>query len=238
MSTAIQIPILMYHKVAPVDRRSKVAGHYVSPSQFRRQVKALRLLGYQTVKLGSLFEEELPKKPVVLSFDDGYENFLTNAIPIMRESNMNGTVFMVANQIGGTNQWDVQIGDVEERLMTLDQLKEAVALGAEVGSHTLDHAHLDQVEMAEARRQIVDSRTRLTEALGVPIDTFCYPYGGKTSQVLGLVEEAGYRVACSTDKGINSRDTNRYALKRINIRSDTILPVFLMKLWRAYRLGR
>ena len=237
MSLPVKVPILMYHKVERVNRRSLVPGHYVSPSLFKKQMAILAALGYTPVALSSLYRSDvkLPRKPIVITFDDGYVNYLTNALPILQAQKFVATVFLVANQLDGTNAWDVKLGDVEERLMSVQQIQECRQAGTEFGSHTLDHADLGAVSLDEAKRQIADSKVKLESDLGFPIETFCYPYGRKNRDVMRLVEEAGYRLACSTEKGINTEDTDRYALRRINVRRDTSVPVFVMKLLRGSR---
>jgi peptidoglycan/xylan/chitin deacetylase (PgdA/CDA1 family) len=200
----------------------------------------LALLGYTAVPLSCLYQPgtKLPRKPVVITFDDGYENFLENALPVLSAQGFVSTVFLVANQLGGTNAWDTQNGDVEERLMDASQIQLAHQAGTEFGSHTLDHVDLAGAQSQEAWRQIKDSKTRLESILGFEIETFCYPYGRKTEAVCEMVERAGYRLACSTEKGLNTEQTNRFTLRRINIRSDTSIPVFAMKLLRGRKSVR
>lgn len=235
MSAVARVPILMYHKIAPIDRRSKVPGHYVHPGLFHRHLSLLKAFGFETVSLATLFREPLPKRPVVITFDDGYRNYLTHALPALKAKEFTATVFLVANQIGGTNAWDVALGDVEEPLMSEADLLAAKLGGTEFGSHTLDHVHLDQVDADTAWDQIATSKALLEERLGLPVTTFCYPYGGRTPDVEKMVERAGYSSACSVSKGVNTPSTERYALRRINVRSDTWTPVLLAKLWRALR---
>jgi len=240
MSHSSHIPILMYHKVERVSRRSAVPGHYVSPGLFRRQMSVLSAMGYTTVPLSHLYrpDTKLPRKPIVITFDDGYVNFLTNALPILQSQRFVSTVFLVANQLGGTNEWDFKEGDVQERLMSVEQVKAARDAGTEFGSHTLDHADLPSVDSEEAWRQIAESKQKLEELCGFEIETFCYPYGRKSPEVRRMVEQAGYRLACSTEKGLNTEETDRFALRRINIRRDTSVQVFVMKLLRGRRNAR
>jgi len=147
------------------------------------------------------------------------------------------TVFLVANQLGGTNAWDTKEGDVEERLMDVPQILSARQAGTEFGSHTLDHADLQAISADEAWNQIDGSKKKLEAELAFSIEAFCYPYGRKTPEVCDMVKRAGYRLACSTEKGLNTDDTNHYALRRINVRRDTSVPIFAMKLLRGPNHG-
>ena len=235
MSHPFSVPILMYHKVDRLNRRSTVPGHYVSPSLFKRQMGVLTSLGYNSVPLSALYlpQTVLPRKPVVITFDDGYANFYEHALPVLQSFGFVSTVFLVANQLGGTNAWDTREGDVEEQLMTAEQVRTAKIAGTEFGSHTLDHADLSKVGSDEAWRQIADSKQKLEDTFGFSVDTFCYPYGRKNPEVMEMVERAGYRLACSIEKGLNRVDTNHFALKRVNVRRDTSEPVFVWKLLRG-----
>ena len=240
MSQSFRVPILRYHKVELLNRRSTVKGHYVSPGLFKRQMAVLKLMGYQAVPLSSLFDPtvKFPPKPVVITFDDGYVNFLTNALPILKRYGFPSTVFLVANQLGGTNAWDSQNGDVEEPLMNVEQILSAQAAGTEFGSHTLNHADLKAVGTDDAWNEIDGSKKKLEDLLSFEIKSFCYPYGRKTPEVCAMVERAGYRMACSTEKGINTEQTNPFVLRRINIRRDTLVPIFVMKMLRGRNSGR
>jgi peptidoglycan/xylan/chitin deacetylase (PgdA/CDA1 family) len=229
----------MYHRIAPLNPQSTVKGHYVHPRMFDRQMRTLARLGYQTFPLGTMYSGgPKPKKPIAITFDDGYTNFFDHALPSLTARNFVSTVFLVANLIGQTNRWDEERGDVREPLMDLAQIREAQSKGTEFGSHTLDHADLSVVSSEEAWCQIADSKAVLERALGTEISTFCYPYGRKTPEVQAMVGRAGYRLACSTKKGLNHSDTDRMELRRINVRSDTLMPVFLYKLIRGARVGR
>jgi peptidoglycan/xylan/chitin deacetylase (PgdA/CDA1 family) len=223
-----------------MEPRSVVKGHYVHPRAFQRQMETLVRLGYKAVALKDLFRKdvELPAKPVVITFDDGYRNFYSNALPALERTGNTSTVFLVANLIGKTNEWDEKRGDVQEPLMSLSEIREAASKGTDFGSHTLDHADLSAVESDEAWRQIADSKAVLQKVLGTEVGTFCYPYGRKTPEVQAMVRRAGYSLACSTEKGMNTADTDRTALRRINVRSDTLMPVFLYKLIRGARVAR
>ena len=227
----------MYHKIARQNRRSLTSGHYVNPGLFSRQMRLAKGLGFQTISLTDLGERPLPNRPLVVTFDDGYADFYQNALPVLQRLGMKSTVFLVANQLGGTNAWDVVLGDVEERLMTREQIKDAAKKGTEFGSHTLSHADLSTCSDAEARLEIFGSKRKLESELGLPIETFCYPYGHFKESTVNLVEEAGYRFACTTAKGVNTVQTPPHRLNRINIRSDTWSAVFVLKLLRSRRNG-
>jgi len=177
----------------------------------------------------------LPSKPIVLTFDDGYTNFIEAAVPVMCEFGMVGTVFVVSGQLGGTNSWDHNRGDTEEHLMTEEQIRLCADLGMEVGSHTVTHAHLTAVGLAEAESEIRASKEHIECVLSKEVTSFCYPYGEQNAAIQELVREAGYRSACGTLRGLNDAQTNPFLWRRINVRRTTSTPQLMWKIARAAR---
>lgn len=236
----LRVPILMYHKIDVAPKGAKVPHHYVTPKRFASHVRALKSFGYQTVTLGQAVDlldgrAEPPEKPIVLTFDDGYQNFETNAMPSLVKGGSLASVFVVTGQLGGTNAWDTRLGDVEEPLMSAESLRRVAAQGIEIGSHTVNHARLSELSLEEVTKELADSRATLGTLLGQETKVFCYPYGSYTDDVRSAVIEAGYQAACSVEKGWNSSETDRFLLKRVNVRSDTSSPILFWKLWRQGR---
>ncbi|MBS1716023.1 MAG: polysaccharide deacetylase family protein [Armatimonadetes bacterium] len=234
------VPILMYHRIAARPAKTTVPHHYVHPERFGRHVKGLARTGYATVSLSRLTEafatgSGLPPKPIVLTFDDGYANFGTEAAPRMAAHGASGTVFVVSGLIGGQNKWDSDRGDAVERLLTAEQIVELDKAGFEVGSHTVVHARLTDCDDDRLRDELVRSREDLSTLLNKDVTQFCYPYGAHDGRVRAAVRDAGYAAACSVEKGCNDPETDRYRWKRINVRSDTTTPILFWKIWRASR---
>lgn len=236
----MRIPVLMYHRIAPCPRGTTVPGHYVNPGRFRRHAQALARAGFQTVTQAKMADglagrDELPPKPIVLTFDDGYHNFVQSAWPVLRDLGMTATVFVVAGQVAGTNAWDTRLGDVEERLLSLEEIQSLAKEGIEMGSHTVTHAHLDRVTPFDAEREIVESKMILEELLSDSVRSFCYPYGEQTESLRRLVRAAGYDSACGTLAGLNDSQTDPYQWRRINVRRSTSTPLLFWKLAKASR---
>ncbi|RYG44805.1 polysaccharide deacetylase family protein, partial [bacterium] len=172
-----------------------------------------------------------PKRPIGITFDDGYENFLTHALPALRHNGLFGTVFLVADRFGGTNDWD----EGGERLLDEAQIAHCLEGGTEFGSHTSTHLDLKAASDEDAYREIIESRRKIGDTIHQEVRAFCYPYGRYDDRVRAFVAQAGYRTACSTRKGANGPDDDLLALRRINVRSDTWTPIFAVKLLRALR---
>lgn len=232
------IPILLYHKIGLPPRGARVPGQYVSPRLFRRHLSYLARRGYTSVSLLEVVRQgpQLPTRPVVITFDDGYRCIYEHALPALIEHGYSATVFLVAKGVGGTNFWEEAVGDVKEPLLAASELGEMVGSGIEFGSHGLTHPHLTTLAEADAAREITESRAVIEDLLGAPCPTFAYPYGDWNGRVRDLVGEAGYEVACTTRRAAARRSGDHLALPRINIRRHNVVLRFGYKLWRAQRV--
>lgn len=230
-------PILMYHKIDDPSPGALVPFHYVSPARFARQVSALVKFGFVTRSVESAIDESTRSKKVIcLTFDDGYQNFADFAYPVLEKHDQVATVFLVSDLIGKTNQWDVEIGDVTEKLLDSDTIQMLAIKGIEFGSHTATHARLTKVIQNKVEQEVRQSKEAISELLGRDCTVFCYPYGSQNEAVRSIVRNSGFKLACSVEKGWNRTETDPYRLKRVNVRRDTSTPILFWKLWSQARL--
>ncbi|MFY9175273.1 MAG: polysaccharide deacetylase family protein [Peptococcia bacterium] len=216
-----KIPILMYHVIE--DYSGTYEELYVSPQVFYQQLEYLKEQGYHTVKLQDVLDhwhngKDLPEKPIVLSFDDGYRSMYTAALPILTEFEYQGTFFLHTNNI------DTAGGLAKE------MIQEMVASGMEIGSHTLSHPDLTKISTTRLQQELIDSKNILSEITGCSIQTFAYPAGRYNKEVLVQVEAAGYRGAVTTEYGSASAEQNPFCLKRIRINKSDGVKGFVKKL--------
>ncbi|MFB2562776.1 polysaccharide deacetylase family protein [Rhizobium sp. IMFF44] len=218
------VPILAYHQIAvPPSRKAPFRSMVVHPEAFRRQMEWLKKLGIQGVSLREAMpyiRGEKAGKVAAITFDDSYANVYENALPVLQEFGFTATNFVVANQIGGSNVWDVPLGVAQTPCMSVEQLKHWHSLGHEVGSHTLDHVRLPQLPMEEARRQITHSRELLEDLLDEGVSSFCFPYGDETPLDRVLAYEAGYSAATTTRRGRARPGDDPFGLPRATIRRN------------------
>jgi peptidoglycan/xylan/chitin deacetylase (PgdA/CDA1 family) len=210
-------PILTYHKVGPRPIRVRLKGLYASPGLFATQLAELKSAGFQS---GTLGECSGPLKPrqIVLTFDDGYANVWRHAIGALAQTQFKGIQFLPVSFLGKSNEWDVALGEASEPIMDAAQVRDWLAAGHDIGSHTLTHQFLTRLAPGEAREEIFASKKRLEDLFGRAIEHFCYPYGDWNAAVGNWVMEAGYRTASTTDFGVNTPETSAFALKRITAR--------------------
>lgn len=201
----------MYHQIARPPKFSGNRGLCVAPGLFRRQMIELRDAGFRATTLDSSAEAS-GEKTIVITFDDGFQNAVSESTPILAECGFKAIQFLVADR--RTNQWDIDIGYPAAPLIDDSQAREWLAAGHEIGAHTLTHPRLTRISVSEARREIFESKSRLEDRLQHPVRHFCYPYGDFDPAIQELVIEAGFETACSTEPGSNLDHPNRYGLRR------------------------
>ncbi|CAM4007626.1 polysaccharide deacetylase family protein [Bordetella bronchialis] len=229
----MSIPILMYHQVGTLPPRgTPYRGLTVDTAAFRRQMSWMRRLGYRGLSMRELMpylRGERSGKVFGITFDDGYRNVHDNAMPVLAELGFTATNYFVARQFGGSNVWDHAHGVPPSPLMTAAEMRAWASAGNEVGSHTLDHVHLPELDAGEARRQIAASRRELEDALGGPVTAFCYPYGEYNAQLMDMAREAGYDNATLTKRGLANAKDDPMGLPRVLVAGSTGLLAFLRK---------
>ena len=218
------IPVFTYHSVGEPPCGARDPFLFVGKQRFAEQIKLLKEQGFTSASLDEISGSTgNPGKKIVITFDDGYRNVLKNALEILRSNKFRSIQFIVADLIGTRNEWDVKNGDAPEPLMDAAEIREWLAAGQEIGSHSLTHRNLAKLKLPDAREQIFASKKKLEDLFGVPIRHFCYPHGSYTPAVRDLVREAGYTTACTVKFGVNTSRTNPHEFKRIFCLSQTEL---------------
>ncbi|MGB9804564.1 polysaccharide deacetylase family protein [Desulfofundulus sp.] len=233
----VRIPILMYHKVNP-DPATGGLGLRVPPQNFARQMEYLATHGFHTVSLTDVADylqkaKPLPPRPVVITFDDGYLDNYTYALPILEKYGFTATVFVVAHTVGKTNIFDAGRQPVN-RMAGWRELKAMAGHGITIGAHTLDHPRLTRLPLEEARRQIKESKLLLEAELGRPVEVFSYPYGSYNQDLARVVRESGYRAAVTTDQGLVGPGDDPFTLKRVRVMGSYDMQKFITELVKYY----
>jgi len=210
-SAIYRVPILMYHYVENIqNKQDKIRLELnIPPNVFEQQVRTLSDAGYtfMTAKeLGQVIEgkEQLPKKPVLLSFDDGHWDFATVVLPILEKYHAKATVYVISGFIGGSD------------FMTSQELQEVIKSGiVDVGAHTVHHISLRGRPQSEVQYEIDQSKAMLEQDYHIQVVSFAYPDGRFDQQAIQIVQNDGFTTAVSTAPGIEQSRVNKYFLYRL-----------------------
>ncbi len=225
------VRILMFHSVAKVhvegiDNKNVVE---IKPAEFRRIINYLAPR-YRFISLEELAEMirqkiPLPKRTLVLTFDDGYANNYKEVLPALKKFNLRATVFMPSGFIGKPGYLDREM------------IGELLAEHIELGGHTVSHPTLAKIDDKKAWQEISRCKEELELVTGKPVNTFSYPKGkisDYTSQTVEMVTQAGFHAACSTMRGTNTLKTSVFELNRVGIDGRDSFFNFWLKLKGGY----
>jgi peptidoglycan/xylan/chitin deacetylase (PgdA/CDA1 family) len=216
------VPILMYHVINKAPAGVPNAELWVDKDVFADEMRALRKAGYTAVTLEQVWSGwrrggPLPKKPVVISFDDGYLSHYTNAKPVLRKLGWPGVLYLEVKSIGPGG-------------LTEHQIRSLMNAGWEIDSHTLTHPDLTTLDDAALRRELVDSRREIRTRFGAKADFFAYPAGRYDDRVEAATKAAGYKAAVTVDEGIARGRDDPFALKRVRVNASDTAVTLLAKL--------
>lgn len=208
------IPVLMYHSISTVPNNSLC----LPEKQFSEEIEWLSSQNHHCLTIEEFYSAlvnnaALPKKPILLTFDDGYSDNYKAALPILKKFNFKGTFFLIINSIG------------TER-MSWDQIKELVHEGNSIGSHSLKHPDLSILSAKQQEDEIITSKQKLEDNLGISINSFCFPSGRYNQTTLELLKKSGYLLGFSTRTGKVHLGDNQFILKRIRIPAGMTLTTF------------
>lgn len=164
----------------------------------------------------------------VITFDDGFLSVFENAMPVLNQYGFTATNYFVANEIAGQNNWDNPKAQ-RAPCMDINQAKQWLSHGHEVGSHTLTHPHLSQLSADAAFTEINQSKQRLEAALNINVTSFAYPYGDENKEVRHIVKAVGYSNAVTTRRGRATSQDNAFELPRHSVRRNDSAFHFLLK---------
>jgi peptidoglycan/xylan/chitin deacetylase (PgdA/CDA1 family) len=225
--------ILLYHGVGPRTKRTDPGFLRVQPDDFRAQLELLLDAGFTVVTVGEFVERARGLKPppglVALSFDDGMEDNHSVALPILSEYGLHATVYVTTGLIGKPNPW--MTPETSARMMTVDELRDLVAAGWEIGAHTVTHPDLSELGFEECLDEMRGSRDELERALGVSVRTFAYPACHYGPQAVAAARAAGFSAAV-TCQGLGSWDP--YELRRSLVSGKDSTRSVLLKIGGLY----
>lgn len=214
------VPVLNYHQVND-EKHSALTLHV---DQFREQMENLHNQGYNTITLAQLYDylengTELPNKPIVITFDDGYVDNYKNVLPILKEYNMKATLFMISDAANTPG------------FVSTEQMHQMEAGGFDIQGHTNHHKILTKIDPTELPDALLGGKTSLEGILGEPIEYLAYPGGFNDMLVQYVTKQSGYKMAFTVQPGTVQPGDNLYALNRLAIfQGDTPYLSFWLRL--------
>jgi glycosyltransferase involved in cell wall biosynthesis/peptidoglycan/xylan/chitin deacetylase (PgdA/CDA1 family) len=216
------VRVLCYHSISDLAGSAVVEEYGVPPTEFRRQLKLLRRVGFRFVSLGEVIgnvqgRSGLPHRPLLITFDDCFTDLLDTAVPVLRAERVAAAAFAVAGRTGGTNQWDSALGAPSLRLLDASGLRTLERVGVDVGAHGMTHRPLPGLTNDELAFEVLDARAVL-EGYGLSPRTFAYPHGEHDERARNCVAEAGFDAAFTVEPGLARPGVGKpYALPRIEV---------------------
>jgi peptidoglycan/xylan/chitin deacetylase (PgdA/CDA1 family) len=201
------IPVLNYHIIS----NREINPIAITPKEFDEQMAYLHNNDYTTISPDDLldyiqYNAQLPEKPILITFDDGYRDTYTEAYPILKKYNFTATIFLITDYVGNNI-----------RYLNWEQVKEMHSNGFTFGSHTLNHVSLLDASNEYATYQLTKSREGIEWILKEQVKYFAYPGGFYNQTIAQLVKQSGYRAAFAVQLGKNTTTSDIYALSRIPI---------------------
>jgi len=219
------VPILMYHHIGdlPIDATELQTTWTVTPKNFDAQMQWLARGGFRSISMAQLVahlknRQPLPAKPIIISFDDGWEEQFSTAFPIMTRYGLSGTFFVYTQPLDHT------------QYMTWAQVQALATGGMDIQSHSITHPHLRTMAPGAAFKEIADSKATLEKRLGKPVVAFCYPFGEYNNAIVEMVKRAGYESAVTLAGGYRQRTDELYLLRRIRVSYHVTLDDFVKRL--------
>jgi peptidoglycan/xylan/chitin deacetylase (PgdA/CDA1 family) len=213
-----RLTILMYHRVHDIPAGTRHPKNFVTPARFAEQIEAMLAWGYEPVTFADWRaycenRARMPRLPFIVTFDDGYADFATNAWPTLTRLRVPATVFLVAAKIGQTNDWDRD--EPQTPLLDLMTIRDLQSDGVEFGGHGYTHQALARISPNEAREELEHCHAALVGVLGKPPSVLAFPYSNQNAKVRHLAREAGFHCAVRGKGRLNWRRTDIFGLRRI-----------------------
>lgn len=207
------IPILGYHRVGPSQNDHVPT---VSAFAFEKQLSLLKRWRIQVLTFGEMMDcwdfGKVPRRSVVITFDDGYEETCTVAWPLLKRFGMPATVFVVPAEVGNKG------------FVSWPQIKDMAKDSFTIGSHTTHHSYIPTLSDDRLSDEIAGSKHIIEQQLGRPVDFLCYPIGGYSQKAQAVTKAAGYRAACTTNRATSFAMEDRFAIRRIKITNRDANP--------------
>lgn len=224
---ALQVPILMYHRIVPpAEAGGSLPSLVVPPDLFAAQMAALDAAGWRTITVSALAADlaagrSPARRTFVVTFDDGYDDGYRYALPILQAHHFVATYYIVAGRIGDPVD------------LSAEHVRALAAAGMEIGDHTMNHLDLPRLDTASLHYQIAGAAERIAGIMGRRPMTFAYPFGAEDPAVRGVVAGCGFALAVTNVEGVGERWADRFLVPRLRVGPGTS-PVELTRRLAPY----
>lgn len=225
MTQPTVIPILLYHSLK-AEATEPYRRFSMDPGQFAEQMEHIAGGGYTSFTVAQLLAAladpagALPERPIVITFDDGFEEMHSVALPVLTRLGLQSTAYIVTAHLGGTSRWLAPLGEGERPMLSPSQVRDLDEAGIEIGAHGHRHHALDEMPFSLAASEIDTCRVRLEEIVNHAVVTFAYPYGYHTRRIKRYLEASGFESACGVKQALSHPGDDRFALARAIVGSD------------------
>jgi peptidoglycan/xylan/chitin deacetylase (PgdA/CDA1 family) len=222
LSQIHELPILMYHQILGKPPALAKFNLHVLAEDFEKQLQFLRDHSFETVLFNDLLTRKIPKKPIILTFDDGYENNYRYLFPLLKKYHMKAVIYILGDRKHKTNFWDKSQGEAEHALLKPAQILEMQKSGrVEFGSHSLHHVRLTLLKKTEQEKEITGSKKALEAFLKKPILSFAYPYGSFNEEIKKMTQAAGYTFGLTVQHGPTKIQNDLMEIRRVHMFPET-----------------
>ncbi len=224
----MRIPVLVYHSI-----NNDGSNLSLNINDFEKQIIYLKNRNFKTINFDQI--NNIDKKQIIITFDDGYKDLIDNVLPILKKYNFTATCFVISNLIGTKNSWDLNKKKYTPKdLMDINDIKEWVSKGMFIGSHSHNHIDLTTLSINELSNELIFSKKNLEDKIGIRINNFCYPYGKVNKFVYEKTKEI-FTKAVTTNRArydINKHDV--HLIPRIDMGKNLSLFKIFLKLETLY----
>ena len=250
------VPVLLYHAVTTTPGHH-IAPFTVSPDDFAQHLDLVLEAGYRCTTFGDLLrterEGDLPERLAVITFDDGYADFASEALPRLSARSLVSTLYLTTGWLEGGGP---RTPGPTDRMLSMSQLPELVDQGVELGAHSHSHPHMDTLQRRALGDELRRPKAILEDALDRPVTTFAYPHGYNGPRVRRATREAGYESGAGVRDALHRPGDDAFAVSRLTVTARTTTDelagwlagvdgkppgageAWQTRAWRAYRRTR
>ena len=235
----MRLPVLMYHHVGK-SKGGPFPELTIEPIQFAQQMQWLDENGYAPITAADWLHwcnsgARLPAKPILITFDDAYDDLVRYAFPVLQEHKFPATVFVPTAYAGRSNIWDQRKGSAPIEIMTASTISEWAGKGIEFGAHSRTHPALDNIDPVALEDELAGSREDLEKIIDAPVVSFAYPYGNHNCKVREATGRS-FRLAFTTEDGINTLGTDLLQLRRTMVKPGQSMVDFASRVWFGHSI--